>query len=95
MPFLLTQFSEVCCGGILACTLLAAPMFGQEKSAAEPKKAKDSGESKENKSDSDKKAPKKETIVTTKHSIVIDGKTVAYEAMAGKLPIKDAISPPW
>ena len=64
-------------------------MIGQEKSTAELKKTKESGEAKEKKSDSDKDTPKKETIVTTKHSIVIDGKTVAYEAVAGKLPIKD------
>jgi len=89
MPFLRDRFSKVCFGGILACTLISTPIFGQEKSAAELKKAKDSSDSKEKKSEADKEASKKETMVTTKHSIVIDGKTVAYEAVAGKLPIKD------
>lgn len=75
--------------GVLTFSAISSPIWGQEKPAAESKKTKTVGESKEKKSETDKDAPKKETIVTTTHSIVIDGKTVAYEAMAGKLSIKD------
>ncbi len=71
--------------GVLTFSAISSPIWGQEKPAAESKKTKTVGESKEKKSETDKDAPKKETIVTTTHSIVIDGKTVAYEAMAGKL----------
>lgn len=84
-----TKLVRICVCGVLSFGLFQAPVRGQEKPAGDAKKAKEAGDSKEKKSDSEKEGTKKESIVTTKHSIVIDGKTVAYEAMAGKLPIKD------
>ena len=83
MPVMPVRLTRVCLYGIFAFSLLSAPNFGQEKPSAEPKKKSEGSDTKEKKSESDKDAPKKETIVITKHSIVIDGKTVAYEAMAG------------
>ena len=89
MVFFPTTFARVCVCGVFAVSVLSAPVWGQEKPAADAKKSKEAGDSKEKKADSEKEPSKKESIVTTKNSIVIDGKTVAYQAMAGKLPIKD------
>ena len=91
MPVMPAGLTRVFLSGFLSLSAVSVPIWGQEKPAADSKKAKEAGESKEKKSEPEKKkdAPKKETIVTTTHSIEIAGKTVAYEAMAGKLPIKD------
>ena len=89
MPVLPAGLTRFFLSGVLTLSAVSAPILGQEKPSADSKKSKEVGEAKEKKSESEKDAPKKETIVTTTHSIVIDGKTVGYEAMAGKLPIKD------
>ena len=89
MPLISVGFTRVFLCGALTLFAVSSPIWGQEKPAPEPKKASDKNDAKEKKSESDKDAPKKETIVTTTHSIEIAGKTVSYEAMAGKLPIRD------
>ena len=95
MPFMPVGIRQVCLIGVLTLSTQAAPTWGQEKPAAPSKKtkqesdAKEKNEAKEKKTDPDKDTTKKVTVVTTKHSVVIDGKNVAYVATAGKLPIKD------
>ncbi|MCY2981030.1 MAG: hypothetical protein NTU79_20395 [Planctomycetota bacterium] len=59
----------------------SSPLVGQEKSATAKVDT-----AKEEKS---KTEEKKETIVTTKHSLAINGIDVTYEAVAGKLQLKD------
>ncbi|MEI7461624.1 MAG: peptidase S10 [Pirellula sp.] len=59
----------------------SSPLVGQEKSATAKVDT-----AKEEKSKTDEK---KETIVTTKHSLAINGIDVAYEAVAGKLQLRD------
>ena len=95
MPLISARLARVFLSWAFTLFAVTSPILGQEKPTAEStkatdsKKASDKNDAKEKKSESDKDAPKKETIVTTKHSIEIAGRTVSYEAMAGKLPIKD------
>lgn len=60
---------------------VSSPLVGQEKS--ETSKGDAATEEKS------KAEEKKETIVTTKHSLAIAGIDVSYEAVAGKLQLKD------
>ena len=89
MPLIHTRLIHVFHSGVITLFCVFSPVFGQEKPVAESKKPLEKSDSKEKKAEADKDAPKKETIVTTQHSIEIAGKTVSYEAMAGKLSIKD------
>ena len=89
MPILPVGITQVCLSGVLILSTLSTPIWGQEKSVADLKKTKQESETKEKKTDLDKDANKKESIVTTKHSVIIDGKNVTYVATTGKLPLKD------
>jgi carboxypeptidase C (cathepsin A) len=66
---------------VLACPGFSGPLVGQEKS--ETAKVDTAKEEKS------KTEEKKETIVTTKHSLAINGIDISYEAVAGKLQLKD------